>query len=62
MSLRIHICQDTAHADLIIAAEVNPGINPPKLTEPDIIIYDYSDDPNVPTQINTNKVCVIFDN
>ena len=62
MSLRIHICPDTAHADRIIAAEVNPGINPRKLTEPDIIVYDYSDDPNVSMQININKVCVIFDN
>lgn len=66
MSLRIHICRDTIDADRIIDAKKillkNPNLNATKLTEPEIIIYDYSDDPNNPTQLNQNKVCVIINN
>ena len=65
MSLRIHICEDENAADRIIATEKiqlgNPGLQSRQLSEPDIVIFDYSKDPNHPLQVNENKVCVVFD-
>ena len=65
MSLRIHICKDENAANLIIETEKrlleDPGLQGRQLREPEIVIFDYSNDPNHPRQINANKVCVVFD-
>lgn len=64
MSLIIHICQDIDHAETIAATAdaFSAGATSTILSEPDIIIYDYSEDPNNPRQINENKICVVFQN
>jgi hypothetical protein len=65
MTLRIHICRDTADAKGIIQTEKlvlnDPNLDAKILTEPDIVIFDYSKNRNNPSQVNENKVCVVFD-
>ena len=65
MSLRIHICEDENAAERIIETEKirlnNPGLQSRQLRRPNIVIFDYSNDPNNPIVVNKNKVCVLFD-
>jgi hypothetical protein len=64
MSLRIHICRDEDHADKVIETERlvlnDPTLAAQILTEPDILVFDYSQDPNHPALANENRVCVLF--
>jgi hypothetical protein len=65
MSLRIHICNDENAANQIIETEKlrleNPLLQSQQLSEPEIVIFDYSQDPHHPLQVNSSKVCVLFD-
>lgn len=64
MSLRIHICRDVDEADRLIETERlalgDPFLRATMLIEPDIVVYDYSKNPNDPVLVNENKVCVVF--
>lgn len=64
MSLKIHICNNDADANLVIETEKinskNPNLTAEKLTMPDIVIRDHSVAVDAPKLLSQGKVCVVF--